>query len=77
VKIDRGFYGMTENADDTSIVSIINFPRPGTAAQGGGRGVETEQQGRCSSCCAADQVQGYLFSPPLPVERIEALLKSL
>ncbi len=78
LKIDRGFiYGMTENADDTSIVSIIISLAQALRLKVVAEGVETEQQAQMLKLLRCDQVQGYLFSPPLPVERIEALLKSL
>ena len=78
LKIDRGFiYGMTENADDTSIVSIIISLAQALRLKVVAEGVETEQQAQMLKLLRCDQVQGYLFSPPLPAERIEALLKAL
>jgi EAL domain-containing protein (putative c-di-GMP-specific phosphodiesterase class I) len=37
-------------------------------------GVETEQQAQLLRLLRCDQVQGYLFSPPVPAEKIETLL---
>jgi diguanylate cyclase (GGDEF)-like protein len=75
LKIDRGFVrGMTENADDTSIVTMIislaQALRLGVVAEG----VETEEQARLLRLLRCDQMQGYLFSPPVPAEKIEPLL---
>ena len=78
LKIDRGFVnGMTENADDTSIVSTIISLAQALRFKVVAEGVETEQQAQLLRLLRCDQVQGYLFSPPVPAERIETLLKTL
>jgi len=38
------------------------------------QGVETEQQAQLLRLLRCDQAQGYLFSPPVPAEKIETLL---
>jgi diguanylate cyclase (GGDEF)-like protein len=77
LKIDRGFIrGMTENADDTSIISIIISLAQALRLKVVAEGVETEQQAQLLRLLRCDQAQGYLFSPPVPPERIEALLQA-
>jgi len=78
LKIDRSFIrGMTENPDDTSIVSTIISLAQALKLKVVAEGVETEQQAQLLRLLRCDQAQGYLFSPPVPAERIEALLKTL
>lgn len=38
-------------------------------------GVETEEQKNLLRLLKCDEIQGYLFCPPLPVEKIEAMLQ--
>jgi len=75
LKIDRGFvHGMTEKADDTSIVSTIISLAQSLRLKVVAEGVETEQQAQLLRLLRCDQAQGYLFSPPVPAEKIETLL---
>jgi EAL domain-containing protein (putative c-di-GMP-specific phosphodiesterase class I) len=75
LKIDRSFvHGMTEHADDTSIVSTIISLAQGLRLKVVAEGVETEQQAHLLRLLRCDQVQGFLFSPPVPAEKIETLL---
>jgi EAL domain-containing protein (putative c-di-GMP-specific phosphodiesterase class I) len=77
LKIDRGFVrGMTENADDTSIVSTIISLAQSLRLKVVAEGVESEQQAQLLRLLRCDQVQGYLFSPPVPLERIATTLQS-
>src|SRR5207237_10935403 len=77
LKIDRGFvHGMTEKADDTSIVSTIITLAQALKLKVVAEGVETEQQAQLLRLLRCDQAQGYLFSPPVAIERIEALLSA-
>ena len=76
LKIDRGFVrGMTDNADDTSIVSTIISLAQSLRLKVVAEGVESEQQAQLLRLLRCDQVQGYLFSPPVALERIAALLQ--
>jgi diguanylate cyclase (GGDEF)-like protein/PAS domain S-box-containing protein len=75
LKIDRSFvHGMTEHADTTSIISTIISLAQGLRLKVVAEGVETEQQAQLLRLLRCDQVQGFLFSPPVPAEKIEILL---
>jgi diguanylate cyclase (GGDEF)-like protein/PAS domain S-box-containing protein len=77
VKIDRSFIrAMTENADATSIVSTIISLAQALRHKVVAEGVETEDQARLLRLLRCDQIQGYLFSPPQPKDKIEAMLRS-
>jgi EAL domain-containing protein (putative c-di-GMP-specific phosphodiesterase class I) len=77
LKIDRGFIrGVTENANDTTIVSTIISLAQALRLTVVAEGVETEQQAQLLRLLRCDQMQGYLFSPPVPRERIEAMLQA-
>ena len=78
LKVDRSFvHGMTTNPDDTSIVSTIISLAQALRLKVVAEGVETEQQAQLLRLLRCDQAQGYLFSPPVAAERIEAQLKTL
>jgi diguanylate cyclase (GGDEF)-like protein/PAS domain S-box-containing protein len=75
LKIDRSFvHGMTENADHTSIISTIISLAQALRLKVVAEGVETEPQAQLLRLLRCDQVQGFLFSPPVPAEKIETLL---
>ena len=75
VKIDRGFiHGLTDNANDTSIVSSIISLAQALHLKVIAEGVETEEQAQLLRLLRCDQMQGHLFSPALPRERIPALI---
>ena len=77
LKIDRSFvHGMTENADHTSIITAIISLAQALKLKVVAEGVETEEQAQLLRLLRCEQAQGYLFSPPVPAERIEALLAS-
>ena len=77
VKIDRSFvHGMVEKPEDTSIVTAIVSLAQALRLNVVAEGVETEEQARLLRLLRCDQMQGYLFSPPLPKEQIEALLRA-
>jgi len=78
LKIDRSFvHGMTEHADHTSIISAIISLAQALRLKVVAEGVETEQQAQLLRLLRCEQAQGFLFSRPLPLERVEALLKAL
>jgi diguanylate cyclase (GGDEF)-like protein/PAS domain S-box-containing protein len=78
LKIDRGFvHGMVENAGDASIVAAIISLAHTLRLKVVAEGVESERQADLLRGLGCDQAQGYLFSPPVPAARIEALLSTL
>jgi diguanylate cyclase (GGDEF)-like protein/PAS domain S-box-containing protein len=76
LKIDRAFiHGVSENANDTSLVSTIISLAQAMRLMVVAEGVETEDQARLLRLLRCDQMQGYLVSPPVPAEGIEAMLR--
>ncbi len=76
LKIDRSFvHGMVEKVGDTSIVTAIISLAQALRLSVVAEGVETEEQARLLRLLRCDQMQGYLFSPPQPREKIEELLR--
>ena len=76
LKIDRSFVvGMTESADNLaivkSIISLAHSLRLVVVAEG----VETEQQAALLLELGCDQMQGYLFSRPVPPQQVPKLLR--
>lgn len=66
LKIDRGFIrGITENPEDTSLVSTIISLAQALKLNVVAEGVETEQQAHLLRLLRCDQAQGYLFGPPV------------
>ena len=75
LKIDRAFIkGMTDHPDDTSIVTTIITLGHTLSRKVIAEGVETEEQARLLRLLRCEQIQGHVFSPALPRERIEALI---
>ncbi len=78
LKIDRSFiHGMTEKADDTSIISAIISLGQSLRLKVVAEGVETEQQAQLLRLLRCDQAQGFLFSRPVPVEGVDAMLETV
>ena len=76
LKIDRSFvHRMTDRADATSIVSTIILLAQSLHLKVVAEGVETEQQAELLRLLRCDQAQGFLFSRPEPLEKIEQLLR--
>ena len=76
LKIDRGFVrGMSENPGDATIVAAIISLAHSLRLKVVAEGVETDSQARALAELGSDQAQGYLFSPPVPMEKIEQLLR--
>jgi diguanylate cyclase (GGDEF)-like protein/PAS domain S-box-containing protein len=75
LKVDRSFvHGMAESSDHTSIISTVISLAQGLRLKVIAEGVETEQQAQLLRLLRCDQAQGYLFSPPIPAEKLETLL---
>jgi diguanylate cyclase (GGDEF)-like protein/PAS domain S-box-containing protein len=77
VKIDRSFIAaMNGAADTTSVVSSIIALAHSLHLRVVAEGVETDKQLRDLRLLRCDEMQGYLFSKPLPPDEFAALLKS-
>jgi EAL domain-containing protein (putative c-di-GMP-specific phosphodiesterase class I) len=75
LKIERSFvHAMTEHGDTTTIITTIISLAQALRLKVVAEGVETEQQAQILRLLRCDQVQGFLFSPPLPAEKVETLL---
>lgn len=77
LKIDRLFIkDITENPDDLTIVTTIISLGHSLNLRVIAEGVETEEQAKFLRLLRCDEMQGYLFSRPLPAEGIEGLLRN-
>jgi diguanylate cyclase (GGDEF)-like protein len=72
VKIDRSFIAdMVASPEGLSLVSIIINLAHSLRLRVVAEGVETEEQSRLLQMLTCDEMQGYLFSKPLPPELFE------
>ncbi|MEW6601180.1 MAG: EAL domain-containing protein [Nitrospirota bacterium] len=77
IKIDRSFVNeISTDSDNTAIVKAIISMAHSLKLKVVAEGVESEEQLAflCGQRC--DEVQGYLFSPPLPPDEISNLLRA-
>ncbi|MBI2311399.1 MAG: EAL domain-containing protein [Betaproteobacteria bacterium] len=75
LKIDRSFItDLATNADSMSVVSSIITLAHSMALKVVAEGVETREQERILRLLKCNEYQGYLFSPPLPADKIEEML---
>jgi EAL domain-containing protein (putative c-di-GMP-specific phosphodiesterase class I) len=77
IKVDRTFIsGVVEGVEHAAIVqAVVSLARAlgmGTIAEG----VETRDQQNSILALGCDEAQGYLFSPPVPVEQVPEMLAS-
>lgn len=73
LKIDRSFIiDMTDNPEGLALVSTIINLAHGLNLAVVAEGVETEEQQRLLKLLKCDEMQGFLFSKPLPVEVFES-----
>jgi diguanylate cyclase (GGDEF)-like protein len=73
LKIDRSFIvGMTDSSEGLALVSTIISLAHGLNLTVVAEGVETQEQRRLLKLLKCDEMQGFLFSKPLPVEAFEA-----
>jgi EAL domain-containing protein (putative c-di-GMP-specific phosphodiesterase class I) len=78
LKIDQSFILDIpgDNDDEAIVLAIINLAHS-LKIKCIAEGVETQSQYEFLSMMGCDQVQGYLFSKPLPVDKMNQLLHSL
>jgi len=75
VKIDRSFIrDITTDSDDAAIVSAIIAMSHNMGLKVIAEGVETQEQLEFLSSLECEEVQGFLFSPPVPHREAYALL---
>jgi EAL domain-containing protein (putative c-di-GMP-specific phosphodiesterase class I) len=65
---------MTTSSEKLAIVSAVISLGHALDMKIVAEGVETEEQSKLLRLINCDEMQGYLFSRPVPLERIEALL---
>ena len=76
LKIDRSFVaGVDQNANDQALASAIVALAKRLNLQVVAEGVETEEQARFLIELGCDELQGYLFSRPLPPDEFAAFLE--
>ena len=79
LKVDRSFVGGLSGAgrtaaQDEAIVRAVVDMAHALDLEVVAEGVETEAQRRTLAALGCDVMQGYLFSPPVPAERLEPFL---
>ena len=76
LKVDRSFIiTMTKEADSMTIVSTIISLAHSLKMKVVAEGVETEEQSRYLKLLKCDEMQGYLFSKPLPASELTKMLE--
>ncbi len=77
LKIDRSFIiKMGEDPNAMTLVSTIISLAHSLRLKVVAEGVETEDQAKFLRLLRCDEMQGYLFSKPVPAEQLIALLKA-
>jgi EAL domain-containing protein (putative c-di-GMP-specific phosphodiesterase class I) len=77
LKIDQSFVrDLADNEDDAAIAQAIVSLGHALSLRVVAEGVETEAQSRLLRAMGCDEAQGYLFSRPLTVADMEALLRA-
>jgi EAL domain-containing protein (putative c-di-GMP-specific phosphodiesterase class I) len=75
LKIDRSFIiTMLKDPDTTTLVSTIISLAHSLRLKVVAEGVETEEQAKLLQLLRCDELQGYLFSHPIPFDQMTALL---
>jgi EAL domain-containing protein (putative c-di-GMP-specific phosphodiesterase class I) len=78
LKIDRSFIdAMNKDANAMTLVSTIVSLAHSLRLKVVAEGVETEEQAKILRSLKCDEMQGYLFSKPLPVDGLIALLRKI
>ena len=77
LKIDRSFVlGLPHEADAVGIINAIIAMAHVLGLRVVAEGVEAEAQAAFLGGCGCDEMQGYVFSKPLPAEEFARLLES-
>jgi len=77
LKIDRSFVrDMLSNTDNAALVTAISSLAQSLKLKVVAEGVETEEQLNYLRGLHCDEIQGFLFSRPIPPEEFTALLRS-
>jgi diguanylate cyclase (GGDEF)-like protein len=77
IKIDRSFVkDITENAGSLNIVRAVAALAKGMGMTATAEGIETKEQLDRITCEGCTEMQGFLFSRPLPASEIERLFLS-
>jgi EAL domain-containing protein (putative c-di-GMP-specific phosphodiesterase class I) len=78
LKIDRSFVvDMTAGPAGLALVATITNLAHSLKLKVVAEGVETEEQSRLLRLLRCDEMQGYLFSKPVPIETFEARFLTL
>jgi len=76
LKIDRFFIkAMMDDPNSTTLVQTIISMAHAMRLRVIAEGVETEEQARLLRLLRCDEMQGYLFSKPVPADELAALLR--
>ena len=77
LKVDKAFVsGVPRNEKDLALISAILGMAKALCLDTVVEGVETQEQYSAMSDMGIDCIQGFLFSPPRPLEHIEAMVNS-
>jgi len=77
IKIDQSFVrDVTQDPDDAAIATAVIAMAHSMQLSVVAEGVETEEQLAFLRLNLCDEMQGYLFSPPVPAPEFEKLLKT-
>jgi diguanylate cyclase (GGDEF)-like protein len=76
IKIDKSFLDQMEATGESAILvhSVVHLGRA-LGLEVTAEGVETEEQRRFLQAVGCHLLQGYLFSPPVPAEKLDELLR--
>ena len=75
LKVDRSFIqNVTTNPDDAAITTAVILMGHSLKLNVVAEGVETESQLAFLQVLQCNEVQGFLFSPPVPADRMETML---
>ena len=75
IKIDRSFIKDIERRDAQEIVQAVAGLGSALGVATTAEGVETEAQLRAVAAKGCTEFQGYLFSPPVPINQVHTLLR--